>query len=469
MTIQQLLTVLFISLSCFVLINFALSLVLWKYSKHTIYKMIVQYWIATLFFFGFQFFFPDNPTEISFAYGAGIVPMVYVYTMVNQLFKEQAQAKRFIIFHGLALITTFICWQLDLGFTIMTLPLSISMSLPLLSVIKIIYFTHRKSSTLLQKMLAGLLFLWIPHCFTFAFFRMVPDAEFFGWITSYTLYDMMAILLPALALEESFKNEKERLEEQVNIRTQELKVALDDKETLLKDKETLLKVLVHDITNPLTLMRWYLNGIKKNPDSTPSNYLDKVVKSQAIIENIVKKVRILQAQPTLQQGNLTHICFQQCIDELKFVFEKALQAKNIRLEVIDESDGHLIKADQFSLTHNVLSNFLSNAIKFSFNDSVIKIHIIPQNDQLLVTIQDFGMGMKLETVNKITQEAKIESTQGTQGEIGSGLGLSIASTLLKNFGGKLEIISKEYTPDSSDHGTCIKLFFPLVSRPVSVA
>lgn len=458
MTTEQLLATLFISLSCFVIINFILSLVLWRYSKHIIYKMIVKYWTATIVFFAFQFFFPNTPAQISFSYAAGIIPMIFVYIIVSKLFDKKANIFLYASFHFIALTLTLILWQMDKGFTAMTLPLSISMSLPLLSSMKTIFFTHRKQATLLQKLLGVLLFFWIPHCFSFALFRMQEETQIFGWITSYTLYDMMAILLPAIAIEESFRNETVRLEQQVKSRTMELREAL-------KDKETLLKILVHDISNPLTVMRWYLSSIRKNPTQDSLTYLDKIAHSQEIVENIVKKVRQLQANPSDEKKDYPRISFRSCLDEMKFVFEKPLLAKNLKLEIIDEFKGEdFIKADQFSLTHSVLSNFVNNAIKFSFPDSTIRITIGRENDHLTVSIQDFGVGMGLKTIKDITSEKRITSSPGTLGEDGSGLGMSIATTVLKNFGAKLEIESQEYSPNSQKHGTTIKLSFPLASN-----
>lgn len=261
---------------------------------------------------------------------------------------------------------------------------------------------------------------------------------------------MMAILLPAIALEDTFKTEKARLEQLVKLRTSDLKEAL-------QDKETLLKILVHDISTPLTVMRWYLHGITKDP-STQLTDLDKVIKSQDIVENIVKKVRLLQAQPSASAHHFRPVSIMSCLDELKFLFDQTLKAKNIKLEIIDDSHGeNIIKADPFSLTHNVISNFLNNAIKFSHPDSTIKIHLACHENQVELSIQDFGIGIDASTLQHLMKDGKVESTPGTSGELGSGLGFSIAKAVLKNMKGKLEIHSQE----SEQKGTIVKLSFPV--------
>lgn len=456
MNIEYILSALFISLCCFVAINLVLSLILWKYSKNEVYKRIVKYWAATIVFFAFQFFFPHTPLQIALAYGVGILPMIYVYSLVYKLFGIQTNIVKFAVIHIAAIISTLTFWKLGFGFTAMALPISISISIPLLYSIKTIFFTHHSQASLLQRLLGGLLIFWIPHCFTFAFFRMIDGAQFYGWITSYTLYDMMAILLPAIAVEETFRTEKARLEQQVRSRTIDLRRALGD-------KENLLKILVHDISNPLTVMRWYLTDLKKRPTQDPLKYIEKIIKSQEIVENIVKKVRVLQTEPKSQ--SVTPISFNKCLEELHFVFEKALLAKNLTLEVCDHTKGNdIIMADQFSLTHNVLSNFINNSIKFSFPDSVIKIIVTSTDDQLQVEIQDSGVGMNKETISRIYDNQNLQSSQGTQGESGSGIGLSIAKTMLSNFGACLEIESEEYHEASTNHGTKIILKFPLIEN-----
>lgn len=456
MVIENILTALFISLCCFVLINLILSLILWKYSKHSVYQKIVKYWGATVVFFAFQFFFPHTPFQIALAFGVGILPMIYVYTLVYELLEIETKIFKFLAFHVLAMTLSVVFRSFDLGFMAIALPMSVSLSLPLLLAINAIFNTHRGKTTLLQSLLGGLLIFWIPHCFTFAFFRMTEGAQFFGWITSYTLYDIMAILLPAIALEETFKSQKTRLKSQVRLRTSELQQALGD-------KENLLRILVHDISNPLTVMRWYLTDIKKRSNEEPSPHIDKILKSQEIVENIVKKVKVLQTQPMSQ--SFVPISFSKCLEELNFVFEKALQSKNITLEISDKTNGNdIIMADQFSLTHNILSNFINNSIKFSFPNSKIQIMTFNQDDQLIVKIEDTGVGMSKELIEEITQGKKVLSSHGTQGEDGSGLGLSIAQNMLQTIGACLEIESIPKEVSTGAHGTKIILKFPIVSN-----
>ena len=454
MNSQNILLALFFILTCFVVINLTLSSILWKYSKHDIYKKVFKFWLATIVFLGFQFFFPHSPLEIALSFGVGIVPMLFVYILVHGLLNVESKKKRFMVFHLLAISLSLILWQNEMGFTAIALPMSISISLPIFFSMKSLLITYRSQTTLLQKLLGILLLIWIPHCYTFAFFRMDESTQFVGWMTSYALYDIMAILLPAIAIEETYKTERSRLEEQVRLRTDEVVKTLGE-------KETLLKILVHDISNPLTVMSWYLTSLKKSVSEKEIVYINKVIKSQKIVENIVETVRSLQAGPDDQK--IVPISFSKCMEEINFVFEKALLAKDLKLEVLDETKGNdIIMADQFSLTHNVLSNFINNAIKFSFAGSVIKIIISHENEKLSVKIQDFGMGMNEEMVNQILTLKKVSSRPGTQGEDGTGLGVGIAHNILERFNACLEIESRQFSPTVTDHGTVIKLLFPLV-------
>ena len=61
--------------------------------------------------------------------------------------------------------------------------------------------------------------LYIIHCFNFAFFRMVPEAQMWGWPVAYALYQILASIMPVTSLEYFHRGEKRRLNSLVKNRT----------------------------------------------------------------------------------------------------------------------------------------------------------------------------------------------------------------------------------------------------------
>ena len=447
------LNTLFLSLICFVTINTVLSLFLWRSSRYRIYRLMLKFWISNIIYLGIQFFYPVTKNEIVLAYAFGVLPMFLAYTVVCEILKREPRYKPFILFTLVTGVVTLILLSLDVSFTIAALPFALALSYPLVMAVKMIFIDHKKEATPLQKALGVVFIVWIIQCLNFAFFRMMPNAPLYGWIGTYALLDVLAIILPAISIEEHQRTERARLQKLVTQRTADLSNALND-------KENLLRILIHDISTPLTVMRWYLTSLKNNPAEKLEKYFDKIQKSQETVENIVKKVKELQTQSS---SKLSPISVSKSTDELVFLFEQSLAYKNLKLEIKDStSPSDLILGDQFTLTHNVLSNLISNAIKFSFPDTSIILSIYKQNESLIVSIKDHGIGMEPEAIQKILNNSPIQSTPGTQGEYGTGYGLGIVSTLLRNFKGCLKIESIPYKEGLRNHGTTMTITFPLI-------
>lgn len=453
MSIESVLSTLFVTLLCFVFINTGLSLFLWRNNRHPIYQKMLQFWFSNILYLGVQFFFPETKYEIVLAYGVGVLPMTLVYGIVCKVLKTKPNIKRFILSGLIAFILTLAFLKLELSFTICAMPFSIALALPLISAIKLIFVDHKKTTTLLQKALGFILVIWVIQCFNFAFFRMAPNAQLYGWVAVYALYDVLAILLPAISIEKQQLTERVRLQKLVTERTSDLS-------KVLNDKENLLRILIHDISTPLTVMRWYLTSLKNNPTEKLEKHFEKIQKSQETVENIVNKVKELQIQ---SNAKLSPISVSKCIDELVFLFEQSLAYKHLKLEIKDNTtDKDLILADQFTLTHNILSNLISNAIKFSFPHDTITLEISRNEDSLMVSIKDQGVGMTKETIEKIIDKSPMQSTLGTHGEYGTGYGLGIVNTMLETIRGCLKIESTLKQDGIKNHGTTVTITFPLV-------
>lgn len=452
MTTLSVVNTLFVALMCFVFINTILSFFLWKYSHHPVYSKILKLWVSSFIYLGSQFFFPVTQSEIILVYGVGIIPMLLTYSIVCEVLGKETFYDKFIVFFLIATATTLSFIYFETSFVIAALPYSMALSFPLIMGIKMLFIDHKGRITLLQRVLGLVLIAWVIQIFNFAFFRMVPGTQLYGWVTVYGLYDILAIVLPAVSIEEHLRTEKERLQRLVTERTNELSVALND-------KETLLKILIHDISNPLTVMRWYLKGIKTGYGQHNSElYLSKIERSQEIVENVVKKVKELQTQ---SHNKLSIISINKCVEEVKFVFEKALQFKNITLQFKDESEGKdFILADQFTFTHSILSNLVSNAIKFSHPDSEISLIVRNDGESVRITLTDSGIGMDSRTINQIYSNADIESRPGTKDEHGTGYGLGIVNSMLRSLKGRMEIYSYDQKDGQNETGTTITLIIP---------
>jgi len=99
-----------------------------------------------------------------------------------------------------------------------------------------------------------------------------------------------------------------------------------------------------------------------------------------------------------------------------------------------------VSADN-DMMKTVLRNFLSNAIKFSPEDSTIEIKTIVDGDFAKVSVRDHGVGIAANRIGSIFHKG--ETTYGTGGEEGSGLGLQLCQDFARKNGGDCYVESVE--------------------------
>ena len=130
--------------------------------------------------------------------------------------------------------------------------------------------------------------------------------------------------------------------------------------------------------------------------------------------------------------------------------------KNIHIElqlapeIWVDGDRHMLN----SLIHNLVGN----AIKFTPEYGKIRIYHTVHHDKVMVSVEDNGMGMPPEQVQRLFNGDHNQSTRGTQGEKGTGLGLLLCQQFLQHHQGTLDVKSRV------GHGSTFSFTIPLSTR-----
>lgn len=91
----------------------------------------------------------------------------------------------------------------------------------------------------------------------------------------------------------------------------------------------------------------------------------------------------------------------------------------------------------------VLLNLLSNAIKFSYVDGIIYVNVNKKEENVIISIRDFGIGMSEKYLDKIFDRfIQVDNTMTRKNE-GSGIGLSIVKSFVSLHNGNISVKSKE--------------------------
>jgi signal transduction histidine kinase len=122
-----------------------------------------------------------------------------------------------------------------------------------------------------------------------------------------------------------------------------------------------------------------------------------------------------------------------------------------------------VLAEATSLNHNVLNNLISNAIKFSRPGSTIDISSSVSGDNILLIVQDHGIGMPKDLIANVFRTDKPTSRTGTSGEKGTGFGMPVVNSYMQRFGGSISIESVTETESPATQGTRVTLSFKKAS------
>jgi len=130
--------------------------------------------------------------------------------------------------------------------------------------------------------------------------------------------------------------------------------------------------------------------------------------------------------------------------------EATAAMKDIRLH-LDTAPARV--AGDAVLLDNALRNVLDNAIKYSPEDTTVRLSVRTADGEARIAVTDEGPGLGTEPAEALTE--RFRRGDNTEGIVGSGLGLTIARDVLTAHGGRLE-----FAPAPKGRGTCVSLVLP---------
>lgn len=234
-------------------------------------------------------------------------------------------------------------------------------------------------------------------------------------------------------------------------------LSLEKKEKKIRG---LFRILVHDISNPLTLILFGYEKLKQGPlNPTQEVHLDRLNRGARTIYNIIETTKKYESVSTQNAKlSLRPTNLRECIETALALLGPIIEKKEIKIE-LELPNKILVMADANVLTSQVLMNILSNAIKFSPPNSIIEIKeesfIGRDQDHYQVSIQDYGIGIPDELLSTLFDESSCLSRIGTSGEVGTGFGMPIMAMMMEKFNGSVSVKSQT----KGKTGTCFTLTF----------
>ena len=123
-------------------------------------------------------------------------------------------------------------------------------------------------------------------------------------------------------------------------------------------------------------------------------------------------------------------------------FEGTCRMKKIAIELVLTGEEMFVTADMGKI-QQVLYNLLDNAIKFSHNDSIIKLETNEKHNKVFVSVKDSGIGIPKDNLKLIWDRFYKSDISRGKDKKGTGLGLSITKEIIQSHGEHINVISTE--------------------------
>lgn len=240
------------------------------------------------------------------------------------------------------------------------------------------------------------------------------------------------------------KNYTEKLEKKVEERTIQLTEALAAEKELNELKTRFLSLVSHEFKTPLSSILTSITLLGKYTQTEQQEKRDKHVNT------IKNKVKYLDAilndflsVERLQSGkvnyNVESFPLSKIINEVVYDSNMLLKTGQ-KIQYPDNIDDLIIQFDEKTL-ELALSNLVHNAIKYSPEDSTIDLQVGIEQEKIVLSIIDEGIGIpKAEQKYIFNRYFRAQNALLSQG---TGIGLNIAKQHLENLGASLEFLSEE--------------------------
>ena len=207
----------------------------------------------------------------------------------------------------------------------------------------------------------------------------------------------------------------------------------------------LLSTICHELRTPLAIIRGYTSLLLDYEESLENTekheYIESIDKATSRLAELVDDILDMSR---LESGMLHLKKIPTSLTELirESVVEAQLRAPSHRIQFVMEQDIPCIHIDAKRI-RQVLDNILDNAIKYSEKRTDITVRLISRKNDLLVSIEDHGIGIPPCDLTNVFQRMFRVERQITTRTNGAGLGLTICRGLVEAHGGRIWLDSDE--------------------------
>ncbi|HCL57418.1 MAG TPA: hypothetical protein DHW82_10480 [Spirochaetia bacterium] len=304
-----------------------------------------------------------------------------------------------------------------------------------------IYFLHQKKksfSPVIYKLLFWSMVITIASEFSFTLYTdnygiLNFVGHIFKIISFFLIYKAIIETNLKHPYDMIFKKLKEKesfLEEANETKNKLFLILAHDLKAPFSNIYSLSEILIHDIQQ---------KTLKENEkDKYNKMIFDSAFRYSSLLENLLHWANTQLDQLECKNEKLD--CYEPALEAFEYL-EKSAEQKNIEIQILFPPKKFYADADR-NMINAVLRNLVSNALKFTPRKGKIEILCGEEENYLIITVKDNGLGMSESMVKKLFEKNSFNSTYGTEQEKGTGVGLVICKEFVNKNGGELRVESQ---------------------------
>ena len=214
----------------------------------------------------------------------------------------------------------------------------------------------------------------------------------------------------------------------------------------INNRDKMYSVIAHDLRSPMASIRMVLNLAVNvvSPETVGEEIFGLLDKANRESEETHDLLDNLLKWTKSQTGRLNVVYQDIELDDIipgaVDIFMMIAEMKKIDLKYIPAEEKLTVHGDN-DMIKTIIRNFLSNAIKFTPEGKGIEVFYKREGDFARISVRDHGVGIAADRVESIFHKG--ETTYGTGGEEGSGLGLQLCQDFARKNGGDAYVESVE--------------------------
>lgn len=234
------------------------------------------------------------------------------------------------------------------------------------------------------------------------------------------------------------KNELEQALEEVTRNKEEL-------EYLNGEKDKLFSIIAHDLRSPFTALLGLTQMMSEFSENMEKEMMidraaavhESAKRVFALLENLLEWSRLQRDQVKIRPAPMD---VRELAAATETLFSPVAKEKGVSL-INDVPDGLKAVADRNTID-TVIRNLVNNAVKFTDQNGAVTISGNMTDSVVEVSVRDTGIGMTEKQISCLFDLAKENTTVGTNGEKGTGLGLLLCKDLVEKNNGEIRVESE---------------------------